>query len=245
MKLGKQTCPIKAIIRRGWLQTEMRVRINETKVAQYALEIREGARFPTPVVFVDPSDELFRVGDGFHRILACKENKAKEVEIDLRRGTFTDAFLWNISANKEQKGLPFSLGDKEKCITTLLNDPVTAAWSGSKIADTVGASNGYVSQVISAFKEAGGQRPQRTVDKQGIHRRAYLDRSPEEVAKRRETACKLYEQGNAQIAIARKMNVTRFAIQRYIKQATKEKELIECPYCHGSGKMLAEKAKPA
>ena len=36
MLLGKQTISIRAIIRPRWLNTEMRTRINESKVSQYA-----------------------------------------------------------------------------------------------------------------------------------------------------------------------------------------------------------------
>src|SRR5438552_7387157 len=117
MKLGNTTVPLKHLIRPGWLATEMRVRINTLKVSQYAREMKD-SEFPRPVVFIDPKTELYLVGDGFHRILAHQQNNARQMDVDLRRGKFIDACLWNIEANKKQLGLPFSTGDKERCIFT-------------------------------------------------------------------------------------------------------------------------------
>lgn len=83
--LGKQSVSLKVLIRRNWLDTEMRVRINEHKVHQYAEEMKYGDVFPEPIVFFDTRYERYYVGDGFHRILACRHNKKKSVEVELRK----------------------------------------------------------------------------------------------------------------------------------------------------------------
>src|SRR5580693_5938499 len=110
MKVGLTTIPIKHIMKKEWLRSEMRAKVLDRKVNQYAKEKKAGAIFPPPVVFMEP-DELLRVGDGFHRILADYKNGTKEIEIDLRAGTLKNAVLWNLKANREGQGLLFSHGD--------------------------------------------------------------------------------------------------------------------------------------
>src|SRR5260370_22558545 len=116
MKLGKQTMTIKALMRRDWMRSEMRCKLNEPKAKQYAEEMKQGANFPNPVAFIDPKSEEIWVGDGFHRIFARKLNKERDITVDLRRGGFREAFLWNMEANREQHGLPFGFGDKQRCV---------------------------------------------------------------------------------------------------------------------------------
>src|SRR5260370_40742781 len=110
MKIVK--LPLAVLIRSGWRVTEMRVRIHPGKVQQYADEKREGASFPLPVVFEQKG--IYWIGDGFHRLLADQLNHKKQVVIELRQGTKTDAILWNIQANKEQRGLPLLRGDHKR-----------------------------------------------------------------------------------------------------------------------------------
>ncbi|HEV3118483.1 MAG TPA: hypothetical protein VGY58_15645 [Gemmataceae bacterium] len=168
-----------ALIRRNWLDTEMRTEINWGKVEQYAQEMRDGAGFPPPVVFIDPADELVRVGDGFHRILACKRNGQKAVLVDLRRGSRRDAFLHGIEVNRLQKGLPFSFGDLEKCILTLLKDEETSKWTQTKIADTIGCSYSYTSQTVKKFRDVI-ERPDTVVDRNGVVKRRWTKQEPDE-----------------------------------------------------------------
>jgi hypothetical protein len=79
MLVGIQTLSIGLIRHKTWLRSEMRVRLNEQKVKQYAREKRGGSHFPAPVVFQDP-DGIFWTGDGFHRIEADFQNKEPKVE---------------------------------------------------------------------------------------------------------------------------------------------------------------------
>jgi hypothetical protein len=155
MKYGKTTVSVSSLIRRNWLTTEMRERINDGKVLQYASEIKDGANFPCPDVFVDPKTEQYLVGDGFHRILAHKENRSKTIEVELRRGRYLDAVLFNIEANRKHRGLPFTQGDLGKCIETLLRDKESSKWTQTKIAETVGCSIAYTSQVVKNLASCG------------------------------------------------------------------------------------------
>lgn len=232
MKLGKQQMDLPMLIRRNWLDTEMRVAINQLKVEQYAREIKDGANFPSPVVFIDPKDELIRVGDGFHRILARKHNKDKVIIIDLRRGNRRDAFLYGIEVNRQQKGLPFSTGDLEKCIFTLLQDEETSQWTQSKIAQTVGSSIAYTSQVAKKYKDVIS-RPEIIVDCNGIVRKRGICKEKEIISERKKEAKELFLDGTPKIQIGRKLGISRSAVQRYLE----ESKMIKCPHCHGTGKI--------
>ena len=229
--------PLSFLIRRNWLDTEMRVAINEAKVAQYAQEMKDGGDFPLPVVFVD-HDEIFRIGDGFHRVLAIKENVETYVTVMVCKGGRREAFLHGIEANRQQKGLPFSSGDKEKCILTLLTDPETKKWTQTKIADTVGSSIAYVSQVCRKFNSP---RPDTIIDKNGIIRSKSALRDHETAHERKEKAVALYANGTPKIEIARKLKIARWAVQRYIYDACNDKALETCPHCNGTGKVQSKR----
>lgn len=239
MKLGKQTVPITWLIRRNWLDTEMRVAVNDAKVRQYAQEMNDGANFPAPVAFID-HEEIYRVGDGFHRILAAKLNGNKEVEMIVKKGGRREAFLHGIEVNRQQKGLPFSHGDLEKCILTLLQDEETRKWNQTRIAATVGSSPAYVSQVVRKFSAV---RPDEVLDKNGVVRSRSAPKDKQTVAARKEKTITLFSQGTPKIEISRRLKIARWAVQRYIYDAVNEKKLTKCPHCNGAGKILMNKER--
>lgn len=148
---GVKLIPIEMIVRDGWLDTEMRAQINKKKVGQYAEEMREGSDFPMPVVYCRVNGEEYWVGDGFHRILAYLRLKKKEIKVELRNGMKFDALLWNIQANREQRGIPYTIGDKTKCIVTLLRSEESKQWSQRRIAIEVGCSTTMVRKVVQKF----------------------------------------------------------------------------------------------
>ncbi len=231
MKYGIQTVSLRSLMRRPWLETEMRVRVNERKVNQYAEEKKAGDEFPPPVVFVDPPSELFWTGDGFHRILADKKNGAKEMEVDLRRGTKLDAILYNIAANKSQRGLPFESGDKTRAVETLLARKETAEWTQAKIAETVGCSGVLVSQVA---RRLGYENPDEVVDKNGHVRMLPRRMQPAEVEERRRIVSSLYPQySKRKLATHLGVGVTTIARDLEALDVT----LKTCPHCGGTGKI--------
>lgn len=239
MKLGPQSVSLKALIRRGWLATEMRVQLNTRKIEQYALEMREGHKFPDPVAFIDPKTESIRVGDGFHRIMATKYNHEKAMTIDLRRGGYREAFMYCIEANRKQLGLPLTTGDKARCITTLIRDEETSKWTLSKIAEFVGCTVGYVSTVNNNLKKIGVERPNVIFDRNGVPRTLPIDKDRKKVQKRKSQALTMLQEGVAKIEIGRKLGISRSAVQRYIKDAMEEQTLVPCPHCGGTGMIKA------
>lgn len=233
MKYGIQMLTIKALVRRNWLDTEIRVKINDAKVEQYASEKTDGDVFPRPIVFCDPKTQLFWVGDGFHRILADKRNGAKTVEVTVHRGKKIDAMLHCITANKMQRGLPLSTGDKVKAVESLLTAPECNDWTMTRIAEFVGCA---VPTVTHVKNRLGIERPDVLTDKNGRQRRRQcVDKDREEVAARRVKVKNMLLNGMTQEAIADEIGVSRSAISRDVYELKRERDLCVCPNCNGSG----------
>lgn len=216
MKIGLQTIPIQLVVHKKWLQSEMRVRINEAKVKQYAEEKRRGMIFPPPVIFMGP-DEIYRVGDGFHRILADKENGETQITANLRSGLLKDAVLHNLKANREGQGLLFSAGDFSKAVRFLLTNKDFQGWSRTKISQAVGCSPSLVSRIaVDELGQAKGTGQHRVVE-------------PE----------KVYEQlkaGKSCAQVAEELNVAERTVYRRVKDYCYQ----TCPTCGGSGRILRE-----
>ena len=233
MKYGKETVSISSLIRRGWMETEMRVKINEDKAKQYAEEMADGAAFPIPVVFVDPKTELYWVGDGFHRILAHQLNKEKTVEVDLRRGSLHDAIMWNIETNARQRGLPFGRGDRKKCIARLLMMPECKLWTQQRIAEFVG----YVGRasVAKVVKELGLNRD-KVVDKNGKVRTGKNSQpDAENLEARRHIVVNMLLEGTTKKESAEILGVNEGTVRRDELSALRENELTTCKHCGGKG----------
>lgn len=232
MKLGLQTIPISFLVRRKWLDTEMRCKINESKVVQYAAEMADGANFPPPIVFVD-HEELYRVGDGFHRVLAHQWNDKNEIEVMLKKGNRRDAFLYGIQANRKQLGLPFTQGDLGKCILTMMRDDETSKWPQTKIAEYIGCSQGYVSQVVKKFAI---ELPEVVIDRRGkAHSRPKVTKNEDDTNQRRKIALDMWLSGEQKKEIAAALDVGRSTVQNYIQDAMDDEHLVKCPHCNGTG----------
>lgn len=212
---GLQTVSLSALMHRQWMSTEMRVSINWMKVEQYAEEKKEGAKFPPPVIFLDVKQK-YHVGDGFHRILAEKKNGTKTIEVDLKHGSKTDAILHNIQVNAKQRGLPFGRGDIRKSIETLLTNPDTKNWQRNKIAEFIGCSSAYISQIAAqnGFDRLKTQKPRGIVTKHSHRVFTMLGEG-----------CKIAE-------IARVLKVSARQVQHFIR---KDRSLTRCPHCNGTG----------
>jgi hypothetical protein len=211
-----QSVRIASLRHRTWLNTEMRVALNQDKVNQYAAEKKKGTRFPPPVVFVG-ADGVYRVGDGFHRIEADYNRGVTEVECDIRPGEVKDAILHNLTANRESNGLPFSNGDLSKSCKRLLTDPAFEGWTRMQIHKAIGCNYSLVSKValkLGLPRCKTGVRP--VVE-------------PEKVAQ-------LLHEGKTHKEIADELGVSeRTTYRREISS-----RFEDCPHCRGTGKVLKE-----
>lgn len=233
MNFGNQTVSLKALMHKSWLDTEMRVDINSDKVSQYAAEKKEGADFPSPIVFFDTKEERYWTGDGFHRILADKENCEKETIVYLSKGTKIDAILKCIEINKKQLGLPFSRGDKGKDIKTLLTNEPTNSWSQMKIADTIGCTNAYVSFIISTNAI---DRPSHVENSKGVLTPSTRVRqSSEDCERRREIVKRMVMEKKTGEEIAEETGASVYTIRNDIVAIKAANKIATCPHCNGSG----------
>jgi hypothetical protein len=237
VQFGVQKVSVKALMHKKWLDTEMRVRIIQEKVEQYAQEIGEGANFPPPIVFFDTKVQVYMTGDGFHRILARHSRGDKSVLCVVKKGTYTDAILHCIETNRRQRGIPFSIGDKSKSAEALLRNADTSTWTLTKIAEFVGCATPTVSMLRSRLCI---ERPSSIIDRHGRELpadRMHASKDREEVMSRRKKVAKMFLGGTPQIKIAADLGVSRATIYRDVELMTREKDLVDCPHCHGTGRI--------
>jgi DNA-binding transcriptional regulator YhcF (GntR family) len=147
--------------------TQARVGLDQDVVAEYALAMQDGDKFPVMVAFHDGSD--YWLADGFHRFFARKANGELEAEFDVKQGTQRDALLYSFGANGI-RGLKLTAEDIRNIITRMLQDEEWRSWSDVQIAKHVGCSSMTVGRVRHTLEEAGKVTKKTTtkyVDKNG------------------------------------------------------------------------------
>ncbi len=222
MLAGLQEVRLCVLTHKNWLRSEMRVSINQKKVDQYAREKAAGHRFPSPVVFVDP-EEMYWLGDGFHRVMADQKNGCEAVEVFVKPGTLKDAILWNLKANRESQGLPFAKGDLSKAVSLMLTNSMFSGCSRMEISRMAGCSAGLVSDVArklgipKARDTAHGRLGVRTWDV--------------------EAAARMRQQGMCYREIGERVGVCAAVVLKALAECFKP-----CPHCNGTGKVLKEPA---
>lgn len=192
--------------------TQVRAAINEDVVAQYAERMNAGDVFPAVIVFHDGN--RYYLGDGFHRALAAKRNGLTEIPADVRGGTKTDALWFALGANKAN-GQRLTDADKRAAVLvavrTFMNDK-----SQRQIADQIGCSQGFVSQVITRNNVA---RPERVPGADGHTYPATKDAR----ASIRDRAAEMLATGSTIDEVRKVVGVgreTAYQIQRQIGVAT-------------------------
>lgn len=124
--------------------TQPRAEISNEVVADYAVHMSEGDRFPAITVFYDGTN--YWCADGFHRIYAAGKSGLKEILADIRQGTVREAILFSVSANRAH-GMRRTNADKRRAVMALLNDEIWAKWSDRKIADVCGVNHAMVGEL--------------------------------------------------------------------------------------------------
>jgi hypothetical protein len=124
--------------------TQMRVSINQDKVAEYAEKMREGAKFPPIKATFDGT--VYWLYDGFHRYFASQSVGDTTIEVDYKPGTMEDAQDLALRANNEH-GLPRTNEDKRKSVETALSYERHAKKSDREIARLCDVSHTLVAAV--------------------------------------------------------------------------------------------------
>lgn len=130
--------------------TQARANLDQPTVTEYSEHMKEGAKFPAPIVFFDGSE--YWMADGFHRYFAHKSNGSLEISCDIKEGTQRDARFYAMGANGG-RGLKWRSQDIKKIIATILQDEEWGKMSASAIAKHVGVSVMTVSRVRHAIQE--------------------------------------------------------------------------------------------
>jgi len=97
--------------------TQIRARLDDDTVEEYAAAMKEGAKFPPAIVFHDGSQYL--LADGFHRVAAAVRNGFKDFAFDVRAGSKSETLKYALSANA-QHGLKRTNADKRRSVELAL-----------------------------------------------------------------------------------------------------------------------------
>lgn len=126
--------------------TQVRVKLNDEKVSDYAESMRDGDVFPRPVVYFDGSRYI--LADGFHRYFAMKENGEPMVDCEVINGPLRDAKLHAIEANNRH-GIQLTKEDKLRQVEWMLDDSEWSQWSDREIGRRCGCSHTFVGKLRS------------------------------------------------------------------------------------------------
>lgn len=126
--------------------TQVRARLDEAVVAEYAERMTEGDVFPPLVVFTDGTcnadgSPRYYLGDGFHRTMAARKNGFLDLDADVRVGTKSDA-LWHAAGANKCNGLQMTHDDKKHAVMLMIQ--AFADKSMHQIAAQVGCAYSYV-----------------------------------------------------------------------------------------------------
>lgn len=123
---------------------QSRVEIDEDAVADYALAMENGDKFPAVLAFFDGIH--YYLTDGYHRYHAHKRAGKTSIDVEVVNGTFRDAVFHATSVNSKH-GMRRSNADKRKAVMTLLEDFEWEGMSSSEIARHCGVSVAFVSNL--------------------------------------------------------------------------------------------------
>jgi hypothetical protein len=124
--------------------TQMRVSINQDKVAEYAEKMRDKENFPPIKATFDGS--VYWLYNGFHRYFAAQASGATTIEVEYKPGTMEDAQDLALSANHDN-GLPRTNEDKRKSVETAISMERHANKSDRDIAKLCKVSVSFVGAV--------------------------------------------------------------------------------------------------
>lgn len=126
--------------------TQIRAKISEKVIEEYAERLKAGNEFPPVVLFYDRAEDVYYMGDGFHRYHAHKLNQKKTISAEIKKGDLRDAVLFAVEANTTH-GLKRTSADKRRAVQTLLEDEEWGKWSDREISRRCLVSNKFVGDI--------------------------------------------------------------------------------------------------
>ena len=140
-------------------ETQARVALDSSQVAEYAEAMRDGDKFPPIVVFHDGSD--YWLADGFHRYHATKQIGHASIEAEVKVGTVEEAQIYAFGANAK-RGLSTNHDDNRSIIIRMLSHPISSGWTNAEIARHVGVSKMTVGRVKASLESKATKAPEDT-----------------------------------------------------------------------------------
>jgi hypothetical protein len=148
--------------------TQARAGTDADTVADYAEQMREGAKFPPIIVYFD--GQAYWLADGFHRLAAHQRAFASgmvSIRAEVKAGTRRDAVLHAAGANASH-GLKRTSADKRRAVAVLLEDEEWSKWSNNEIARRCGVSLDLVNRMRREIPHLNDSlRSERTVERNG------------------------------------------------------------------------------
>ena len=211
--------------------TQMRTRIDDAVVAEYAERMAAGDEFPPIVVFRE--GKKFWLADGFHRFRARRACSARDVRALVHVGDRSDAIEYAIGANKSN-GLRRTNDDKRMAVRAALAHERLRERGNVEIAEMVGVSDEMVRKMRSGESaqppSVGGssQAPAMTrIGKDGRRRRLPSNPRPTPAPKLSTKPAIPSVKGNT--AEASPPAPKRAALLGH--------EDMPCPHCNGTGRI--------
>lgn len=135
--------------------TQVRARILPNIVAHYREMMKQDEKFPAVVLFRGNDGALF-IGDGWHRLLAAKENGYHHFPAIINAGGRAAALRHALKANLEH-GVRLTRADLRKKVVVALTE--YPGISSNQIAETCAVSESLVRRVRATFvKDEPGKR---------------------------------------------------------------------------------------
>lgn len=128
--------------------TQSRASLNQQAIGAYREAYSLGKQMPPLEVIYDGKN--YWLWDGFHRLMAQKQEEFEEVECNVEQGTQRDAILKSVGANANH-GLQRTYEDRCRAVTCLLMDPEWCAKSDRWIAETANVNNHLVGSLRSSL----------------------------------------------------------------------------------------------
>jgi uncharacterized ParB-like nuclease family protein len=137
---------------------QVRVRLCEETVKEYAEAMAAGAKFPPVIVFHDGTN--YWLADGFHRLEAWKRNGVNSIKAEVKEGSRIDALKFAFGANNSH-GLRMSNEDKRQVVLMVYENRVALGLgdvpSANSVAEMCGVSNHFADKqlgTVPSWKDA-------------------------------------------------------------------------------------------
>lgn len=125
-------------------KAQVREKLDQAAIDEYAEAMQNGSQFPPIVVFFDGVE--YWLADGAHRIKAALKNGADGIEADVKEGTLRDAVLYALAANIAH-GVRLTNADKRRKVAIMLADKEWSGWSDGQIANHAHVTQPFVSKL--------------------------------------------------------------------------------------------------